>query len=116
MCAVVWVVSLLIPHYGRDSLAFLPFLAVFGVAQTVIIMRYVDTAGPEFQKLWVGCACGAVNAGLALLIFYVAMAVEPALKGDARKIVVITGLILPFVLPPVLSPRILAVFMPKRPA
>ena len=95
-------------------MAFLPWLAIFGVVQTMIIMRYVNTAGQQFQKLWVGCVCGAVNAILSLAILFAGMAIEPTLQGGLRKTVFVAALVLPFILPPVLSPRIVSALVERK--
>lgn len=116
LCGLLWVAAVASPFQTLEgSLSFLPVLAVLGIVHVVVIMRYVDKAGPRFQKFWVGLACGGIDAALTLLLLLLATStMKLGLQDAMARATTIIAWCLAFGLPQLLSPRILAAMLPRK--
>lgn len=117
ICAVVWAVSLFTQFQtSKNRLAFLPVLGVLGFVHTVGITQFAEKSGRFFRRAWVGCVCGALDATLTLLLLLLATSVIGlGEKGSVHKLLAAVALCAPFVLSPLLSPRIVAAFVKEHP-
>lgn len=116
LCGLLWAAAVASPFQTVEgSLSFLPVLAVLGIVHVVVMMRYVDKAGPGFQKFWVGMICGVVDAAFTLLLLLLATSTTKlGLQAGMARAATIIAWCLAFGVPQLPSPRILAAMLTRK--
>lgn len=116
LCAVIWIASLFEPlHSLKRSVLFFLALAVLGVTHTAAMVSFAEKAGERWRQLWVGSTCGTLDAILTLILLFVcSFFIQFGSQDTMRKTISVLALCVPFVLPPFLIPRIVALIVKTR--
>jgi len=89
------------------NLPIIPMIGVLALIHTVGIMRYAEDR-TEIHKFSTGCICGAIDVMLVGLIFLLFGSSAKLGATGLQRILAIVIFVAVFVLPPFVSPRIVA--------